>query len=122
MKTPLTLAVALAFGFTTILNAQNYDLPKNPKPGKCYERCFRYDKKFKWKEVDCAKIKDLNKTKTETQLKQAAEKKAKMKTYQKHLITLGYDLEVTGLPDNKTIIAHHKYLKQQRRAKRKKKL
>ena len=33
--------------FTSQLKAQNYDLPRNPKAGKCYERCFDYDSKFK---------------------------------------------------------------------------
>ena len=54
--------------------SQNYDLPPNPKPGKCYVKCcpidFNYNKKYSgvWSEIDCdlAKAKKQKRTITIT--------------------------------------------------------
>ena len=45
MKNILLLACML-IGASLSVNAQNFDIPPNPESGKCYERCFDYDKKF----------------------------------------------------------------------------
>ena len=107
--------------FTFQLKAQNYDLPPNPKEGKCYERCFDYGKKFEWKEVDCEKIKEeRKKEKTKDELIKIKQNKLVMEKYQEKLKKLGYEIGITGVPDNKTIIAHHKYLiKKKKETKRK---
>ena len=107
--------------FTSQLKAQNYDLPPNPKGGKCYERCFDYEKKFKWKEADCSKFKaEKNKEKTQEKLIKCEQQKIKMKKYQEKLKTLGYEINITGIADNKTIIAHHKYLKKKKKEEKRK--
>ncbi|MCB4807037.1 hypothetical protein LG651_02155 [Tamlana sp. 62-3] len=104
----------------TVLNlrAQNFDVPPNFTPGKCYAKCFHYEKKLEWKEVNC---KDLeNKKLTKKDLLAREQQKLKMEKYQEKLITLGYNVDITGIPDNKTIIAHHKYLKvKKKKTKRK---
>jgi len=38
-----------------------------------------------------------------------------MEKYQEKLKTLGYEIDITGIADNKTIIAHHKYLKKRKK-------
>lgn len=116
MRNIILLTIILAF--TSQLKAQNYDLPPNPKAGKCYERCFDYEKKFKWKEVDCDKIKaERNREKTKEELLKIEQYKLKMEKYQAKLKELGYDVDLNGIADNKTIIAHHKYLKKKKKMK-----
>ena len=103
------------------LKAQNYELPPHPKPGKCYERCFEYDKKIEWKEVDCEKfLSRKHKKKTKEELLKIEQAKLKLKAYQEKLKKLGYKVDITGTLDNKTIVAHHKYLKKKKREKRRK--
>ena len=114
MKNAFFFTLLITFA-TVSVNAQNFDVPPNPEAGKCYERCFEYDKKFEWKEVDCSKIKEQNTKLTEEQLLKIEQKKQKMQKYQEKLKTLGYKVEVTGIADNKTIIAHHKYLKKKKK-------
>lgn len=112
------ILLTLIFTFTAQLNAQNYDLPPNPKAGKCYERCFEYETKFEWKEVDCEKIKKkTTKEKTKEELIKTEQNKLKMKKYQEKLKKLGHEVDINGVADNKTIIAHHKYLKKRKRKK-----
>lgn len=121
MKNVILLIITLTF--TSQLKAQNYDLPPNSKSGKCYERCFDYEKKFEWKEIDCEKLRaKKNKEKTQKELIKDEQEKLKMKKYQEKLKNLGYKIDITGVPDNKTIIAHHKFLKKSRKEKRKVKL
>ena len=119
MRNIILLTIILTF--TSQLKAQNYDLPPNPKAGKCYERCFDYEKKFEWKEVDCEKIKaERNKEKTKEELIKGEQEKVKMEKYQEKLKTLGYEIDITGIADNKTIIAHHKYLKKKKKEDKRK--
>ena len=89
MKKLLLLTVFLTFTAFSV-NAQNFDVPPNPKAGKCYERCFKYDKRFEWKEVDCSKIKEQNTKMTVAQLSKIEEEKQKMQQYQQQLKALGY--------------------------------
>lgn len=105
------LPLFFSFVFITV-NAQNYDIPPNPKPGKCYKRCFEYDKKFKWLEIDCS---ELKKAKTKNDLIAEEKNKLKLMKYQEKLKNLGYDVNINGLLDNKTIKAHHKFLKTKKR-------
>ncbi|WP_298762012.1 hypothetical protein [uncultured Psychroserpens sp.] len=120
MKNIIKIFLVTLLTFTSQLNAQNYDFPKNPKPGKCYEQCFDYDKKFEWKEVDCDKLATQKNEKTNEELIKCEQEKIKMEKYQEKLKTLGYDIDITGCVDNKTIIAHHKYLKQRKKDERRK--
>jgi hypothetical protein len=106
--------------FTLQVKAQNYNLPPNPKPGKCYVKCFSYDKKFEWKTIECSKLKAPQKEKTKKELIEAEHSKIKLKKYQEKLLALGYTVNLTGTVDNETIIAHHKYLKKKKKAERKK--
>lgn len=105
--------------FTMQVNAQNYNLPPNPKAGKCYERCFDYNKKFEWKIVECSKVNGQKTEKTAVELLEIQQEISKMKTYQEKLKSLGYKLDITGVADNKTIIAHHKYLRKKKKADKK---
>ncbi|AUC82814.1 hypothetical protein [Lacinutrix sp. Bg11-31] len=118
----LLITVILSFTFSGAI-AQNGDLPKNPKPGKCYERCFYYDKPIEWEEVDCNNIRQVRTNRvTHFTLKNIDEQKARFIAYQQQLIDLGYKLEANGFLDKKTANAHYKYLnfkkKQVRKAKR----
>lgn len=106
--------------FTLQVKAQNYDFPPNPKAGKCYVKSFSYDKKFEWKTIDCSEVKKPKKEKTSKELLEKEVEKQKMKNYQEQLKNLGYKVDITGFVDNKTIIAHHKYLKKKKKAERKK--
>lgn len=116
MKNVLLLAFFLVCTTLTV-NAQNFDVPPNPEAGKCYEKCFHYDKKLTWEEVDCSKIKEQNTKMTAEQLEKNEARRQKMLAYQKKLKALGYDVEITGIADNKTIIAHHKFLKVKKKKK-----
>lgn len=118
----LLIPTILCFAFSSAI-AQNVDLPKNPKPGKCYERCFYYDKPLEWKEVDCKKSKATGSNGVNVfHVRKTDEETTKFITYQKQLVDLGYTLAANGILDEKTIKAHHKYLKfkkkQDRKAKR----
>jgi len=117
MKKLILLLIMWLFSFQ--MNAQNYGLPANPEPGKCYERSIDYEKEIKWKEVDCEEVKKMLQTKE--RLAEIEEKTQELKKYQEKLKSLGYDVEVNGKLDNKTIIAHHKYLRKKRKAERRKK-
>ena len=120
MRNFIFLIITLAF--TLQLKAQNYKIPPNPKAGKCYKKCFYYEKEVEWEELDCESYKaELKKEKTPEELKKSAEEIIKMKKYQEKLITLGYDLNISGIADNKTISAHHKYLKKKRKEDKRKK-
>lgn len=90
-------------------------LAQNLKQGKCYERCFTYNKPLEWKEIDCKKSNGIN----VFTVKKTGEEKAKFIAYQQLLVDLDYDLEVNGFLDEKTITAHHKYLKHKKKAERK---
>ncbi|MGR7813776.1 hypothetical protein [Lacinutrix undariae] len=118
MKNIILLTILLTF--TSQVKAQNYDLPPDPKKGKCYEKCFYYEKEIEWKEIDCNKIKKQNPEKTEEELMKYEQTKIKMEKYQEKLKALGYKIDITGIVDNKTILAHHKYLKKKKKAERKK--
>ncbi|WP_298348089.1 hypothetical protein [uncultured Dokdonia sp.] len=103
------------------LHSQNYDFPPNAQPGKCYERCFEYDKKFTWKEISCDTLAlRAEKSKTKEDIIKARQAKIKLTKYQEKLKDLGYKVQITGKLNNQTIKAHHKYLKRQKKKKRKK--
>jgi len=96
------------------------NLPKNPVPGKCYERCFDYEAKFEWKEINCDSIKP-NKPRLLIRGEEAVstiKRNIKFKKYQEKLKKLGYDLEVTCKFDDKTIAAHHQYLIDKKKSKK----
>ncbi len=114
MKTVILFIIILAF--SDQLNAQNYDLPPNPIEGKCYVKSFKYDKKFKWKIIDCEKAKReaVKEKSTREKLKDYKER-VKLIKYQEKLVKLGYNVHINGVVDNKTINAHHKYLKKKRK-------
>ena len=111
------ILVALILAFASQLKAQDYDLPPNPQPGKCYARCFDYEKKFEWKEIDCDKLKD---EKNKANQRDNEQEVMKMKKYQEKLKSLGYEIDITGIIDNKTINAHHKYLKKKKKENKRK--
>ena len=60
----------------------------------------------------------LKKEKSKVDLVETEKKRLKLKKYQEKLKSLGYSVNTTGILDNKTIIAHHKYLKKKKRKKR----
>lgn len=102
--------------------AQKKDLPSNPKPGKCYSKCFRYDEKAKWEEVNCDSSRaSRTRIKTRKDSIEIEQKKLKMIAYQKKLKNLGYDVDIIGIPDDKTFLAHNKYLKRKKKEDRKRK-
>ncbi len=101
--------------FTNVLLAQDLDLPKNPKPGNCYTKCYEGDKLSDWKTIDC-------------KFREMINDPVKRKTWQIKLHNLGYDVDINGKLDCKTVDAYNQYLidekkrkKEQRRLKRKNK-
>lgn len=118
MRLILQLSI-LSFGLFSF--GQN--LPRNPKPGMCYEKCFDYEAQIKWVEISCDSIKKSRpdgffKIKGE-EATNITKSRIKFKKYQEKLIKLGYDLEVTGRMDENTIEAHHHYLKDKKKAAKK---
>ena len=61
------------------------------------------------------------KSKTKEAIIKARQPKIKLTKYQEKLKDLGYKIEITGKLNNQTIKAHHKYLKRQKKKKRKQK-
>ena len=112
-KTYLLILINLIF--YAKVNSQNNNFPRNAKPGKCYVRCFDYQTKVEWEQIDCSLAKKGNKS-----FKRTKENIEKLRTYQQKLIDLGYDLNVTGFPDDKTINAHNKYVAKKEKEIRKK--
>lgn len=116
MRIFLILILFLAHYYTS---GQSKYLPKNPKVGKCYKQNFQFDKKFEWMEVDCDSIKQKHIICEESE--ECNTNKQKMKGYQEKLQALGYKVKVTGILNDETIDAHHKYLKfKEKQARRKK--
>ncbi|MCL7762841.1 hypothetical protein MPF19_05385 [Polaribacter sp. Z014] len=103
----------------SLIFAQSSDLPKNPKPGKCYIRCssqdFNYtkpvNKKKLWVELECHEARNLTID---------AEKEHRFQEYQKLLKEKDFDVDITGVLDLKTAKAHNKYLKVLKKENRKK--
>ena len=110
------LLMLISFIFYAKVNSQIKNLPKNAKPGNCYVRCFNYETKVDWEQIDCSLAK-----KGEKSFKKTEENIEKLKTYQQKLIDLGYDLNITGFPDDYTINAHNKYIVKKEKEVRKKK-
>lgn len=92
--------------------AQISDLPKKPKPGKCYFRCspqdFNYsvpvNKNKLWTEIECSEV--STRTKNNDKAKDLS-----FYEYQNLLKDTGFDVEISGIVDLKTVNAHNKYLK-----------
>ena len=89
---------------------QDIDLPKNPKPGKCYVRCIVEDNSYDWKVIDC---------KLMQKFKVFAKDSVKLKTLQIKLSNLSYDVDVSGKTDLKTIAAYKQYTKDEKKRLRK---
>lgn len=109
------------FSFGLFSFGQN--LPRYPKPGMCYEKIFDYEAQIKWVEISCDSIK---KSRPDRFFKIKGEEATnivrsiiKFKKYQEKLIKFGYDLEVTGRMDEKTIDAHNDYLEDKKKAAKK---
>lgn len=103
-----------------LILGQSTDVPKNPKPGKCYMRSspqdFNYTKPVNknklWVELECHEARNLTID---------AQKEQRFQEYQKLLKEKDFDVEITGVLDLKTAKAHNKYLKILKKEKRKKK-
>ena len=103
--------------------SQNYDLPPNPKPGKCYVKCcpidFNYNKKYSgvWSEIDC----DLAKAKKQKEDIINSENQSidTFLEYKKLLRSLGYSVSDTTCIDDEFIKVHNKYLSDQKRSNKK---
>ncbi len=111
MKKNLLLLFVL---FTAGLFAQ----PRNAEAGKCYLQCFDFNNKVEWKEVDCEKSKVLLLQESEKQ--NSSEFKSNLVVHQKMLQSKGYNVEVTGIVDEKTVKAHNRFLKKMDKEQRKK--
>ena len=108
MKVLFSSSILIVFLlFSNGILAQGFDLPKNPKPGNCYIRCYDDDRLSDWKIIDC-KFKEMIKD------------SVKRKTWQIKLHNLGYDVDVNGKLDSKTIDAYNQYLKDERKRKKEK--
>lgn len=112
MKKSIKLLLVILFIFPCQIIAQQADLPKNPKPGICYERNFNLNEKYQWKEIDCDKAKKQDKVLTEDVKIKAKKYSNKIKKYQTELQSAGYKVNVNGKLDKITIASHHKYLKE----------
>lgn len=79
--------------FVSSFFADAQDLPPNSKAGKCYIRCFDYDKKVEWEEINCDSLKTAT-TNTLFTIKGENENdiiknRLKFKRYKEKLISLG---------------------------------
>jgi len=113
------LYIALLFG-ASYATAQDFKRPPNAKPGKCYKHVFEFDKEIAWEEIECNQVNDTYSPITKEKLEEIAARTAEMRAYQLKLQSLGYDVDITGMVDENTIIAHHKYLRALAKAERKK--
>lgn len=54
----MKITIVLVFVLMSIMGfSQNYDLPTNPEPGKCYVKCYKEEKRItKWEVIDCALV------------------------------------------------------------------
>lgn len=87
-------------------------IPPKAKPGKCYKLFIYFDKKSEWSEINCDLFGIKNKEKYKDRFRTTVNLNSnEMKLHQKELIKLGYNIEVTGFPDYKTIEAHNLYIK-----------
>lgn len=107
-KTSIYFIIIFSF-FSYQITAQNKDLPKDPIAGKCYNRTFNLNERYEWKTVPC-KEKKKQLTVTES-IKKGRELSQKIKRYQEFLNAKGYNIKVSGNLNDKTISAHHSYLK-----------
>ncbi len=80
--------------------AQDLDLPKNPRPGDCFFK-FHDDISSNWEKINCD-FKDPT----------------KLKTFQIKLHNLGYDVDVTGKLDRRTLDAYNQYLVDEKKRKK----
>lgn len=112
-KTTLILISLLTF--IVQIKAQNI-LSVEQVSNKCLIGSLDYDKPFEWEEVDCSKLENSKKSiRTQEQIIKKEQDRIKLIKYQEKLITLGYNLEVNGILDEKTIKAHNKYIKRKNR-------
>lgn len=87
--------------------AQDLDLPPNPKPGNCYIRCKDDSGKYlDWQTIDC-------------ELSWMVHDSVRFKTLQIKMNNYGYDVDVNGRIDLKTITAYKKYTKDEKKRLRK---
>ena len=120
MKNTITLILILQLTFVIQMKAQNGKSVTTVNK-KCVAGSFEYDKKFQWKEIDCSKIEGgKTRKRTNPQIIKKEQDRIKFLKYQEKLITLGYELEVNGLLDEKTITAHNTYLKRKEREEKRK--
>ena len=118
LKTITFLIVILTF--THQLSAQSFGSMTNADAGKCFRIRFDYEKKCKLEEVDCKTLHVAHGKKTKEELLKRDQARAKMRKYQEKLKTLGYDVDIVGFIDDKTMTAHNKYLRKKKKAERKK--
>ena len=100
------------------MNAQTFN--SKTKTEKCRVGSFDYSEKFAWKEIDCSKVQGKKVDKTKEQLIKKEQDRLKMLAYQEKLKGLGYDVEISGILNEKTIKAHNKYLKKKIKEERRK--
>lgn len=86
--------------------SQTMDLPTNPKTGECYIKSSNDSIMTEWKKIDCEFAKLIKDEK-------------KLKTFQIKLHNLGYHVNMDGKLSDATIEAYHKYLKDEKKRKRK---
>lgn len=87
---------------------------------KCVSISMDYDKKLEYVEFDCAKMqKNTNKSLTTEQLIASEQRKLKLIAYQEKLKSIGYDVTINGIIDQKTITAHNTYLRKKKKEDRK---
>ncbi|WP_158849063.1 hypothetical protein [Algibacter sp. L1A34] len=121
------ILLVLSFNF---LSAQKpYKFPLNEAlSGKCFLKCFEYDKIFEWKIVDCDKFggklianADCDNSGKKELIIEKERAKLKLISYQEKLKGLGYKLEVSGIIDDATLRAHDKFLRKKFREEKRKK-
>ncbi|MDO7138199.1 hypothetical protein [Algibacter lectus] len=130
MKNSLSIII-LVLSFNFLYAQKPYKFPLNESlKGKCFLKCFEYDKIFEWKEVDCdefsVKLESNAAISSQNEEERVIEKeraKLKLISYQEKLKGLGYKVEVSGIVDDATLIAHDKFLRKKiREEKRNKKV
>lgn len=98
----LYLFISFLLLFNCFVFSQKNELPPNPKSGETYVRCLENGKFSEWVLVD-------------SELKEIHKDSKKFNALQIKLLNLGYDVDVNGKLDKKTIDAYNQNLRDEKK-------
>lgn len=99
--------------FISTMEAQNFEIYSSDNIHKTHQQYHAEEKHTDGNEVRSIKVTRTDNKATRSVLLKDEQKFLKMIQYQNILISLGYDLKVTGTTDKKALKALHNYLSKQ---------